>query len=407
MNFNERYLAEYIAEKLHTLVCVYTREKELLYFVNRMYNVESYQQNWRKKMEDFLLDLSGTPHDFPILSTSDKELVWCTVPMPERLILVGPVRFFIKIGIRRDITLNRLSDTRLNRVRTVEIPEFASCVLLLRNLCYEKTISENDFLTYNCNNRVSRDIDKNTYNTLFENYENETTHNSYAQEERMLSAIETGNMELLMLARKEDADGEYGIMAPNMERSFKNICIAVVTLASRAAIRGGLHPELAFSLCDSFVMEIEHVSNLMELGSIAENAKLKFCAMVKELKGRSAQSDKTSYHPLVSKAKDYIFRHLHEKIVLQEVADELHVNPNYLSLLFKKCESVSFSDFVMREKVSLSKSMLIYSTFSFAEIAMQLGFVSQSHFGMHFRAITGMTPKQFRDRFQATATRSH
>lgn len=407
MTFNERYLAEYVADKLHTLVCVYTREKELIYSVNRMYDVEAYQQNYRKTMEDFLLDLSGTPHDFPLLSTSDKELVWCTVPMPERLILVGPVRFFTRIGIRRDITLNRLSDTRLNRIRTVEIPEFTSCVLLLRNLCYEKTISENDFLTYNCHNRVSRNIDKNTYNTLFENRENETTHNSYAQEMRMLSAIETGNVELLMLAREEDAGGEYGIMAPSMERSYKNICIAVVTLASRAAIRGGLHPELAFSLCDSFVMEIEHVSNLMELGPITENAKLKFCAMVKELKERSVQSDKTSYHPLVSKAKDYIFRHLHEKIVLQDVANELRVNPNYLSMLFKKCESISFSDFVMREKVSLSKSMLIYSTFSFAEIAMQLGFVSQSHFGMHFRAITGMTPKQFRDRFQATATRSH
>ena len=345
MTFNERYLAEYVADKLHTLVCVYTREKELIYSVNRMYDVEAYQQNYRKTMEDFLLDLSGTPHDFPLLSTSDKELVWCTVPMPERLILVGPVRFFTRIGIRRDITLNRLSDTRLNRIRTVEIPEFTSCVLLLRNLCYEKTISENDFLTYNCHNRVSRNIDKNTYNTLFENRENETTHNSYAQEMRMLSAIETGNVELLMLAREEDAGGEYGIMAPSMERSYKNICIAVVTLASRAAIRGGLHPELAFSLCDSFVMEIEHVSNLMELGPITENAKLKFCAMVKELKERSVQSDKTSYHPLVSKAKDYIFRHLHEKIVLQDVANELRVNPNYLSMLFKKCESISFFRF--------------------------------------------------------------
>lgn len=397
---NIRYLAEKTAEKLHTLVCAYTPEREVAFVVNRMYDVTSYQEHFRKPLETFLLDLTGTPRDFPLLSTTDRELVFCTIPTPEYTFLVGPVRFFNKIGIRHDLTLNRLSDDRINRIHTIELPEYVACVLLLRNLFFDKIVSEDDFLTYNCNNKVSRDIEKNMYSTLFENRENETTHNSYAQEERMLSAIETGNPELLMLTRKEDAGGEYGVMAPNMERSVKNVCISVVTLASRAAIRGGLHPELAFSLCDCYVMEIEHVRNLMELAPITENAKLKFCTMVKELKDRSSQPD-PHYHPLVSKAKDYIFRRLHEKITLQETAALLNVNPNYLSLLFKKCENVSFSEFVMREKINLSKSMLIYSSFSFAEIAAQLGFVSQSHFGKNFHAITGMTPKQFRDRFRA------
>ena len=397
---NTEYLVELIAEKLHTLICVYTLDKKQISVVNRLYDVKDYAPYYQQ-MEDFLLDLSETPHNFPLLSSSDKQIVFCTIPTPERLYLIGPVRFFVTIDIRHNITLNRASDTKASRISQIEIPEYLSWILLFRNLFFEQIISESDFLTYNCNNTVTYDIGKSYYNTVFQRQESNTQHNSYAQEQRMLESIETGNLELLQMTREEAQDGEFGIMASNAERSYKNICISAITLASRAAIRGGVHPELAFSLCDSYVLSVERVVNLMELQPIVEGAKTKFAEMVKEIKSRQQLPSETSYHPLVNKCKDYIYNHLHDKIVLGDIAAMLGTNANYLSLIFHKCENISFSDFVLREKIELAKTMLIYSSFSYAEIAAQLAFASQSHFGKHFLALTGMTPKQYRNRFNA------
>ena len=80
----------------------------------------------------------------------------------------------------------------------------------------------------------------------------------------------------------------------------------------------------------------------------------------------------------------------------------LGTNPSYLSTLFKQYEGISFSDFVMREKINLAKSLLIYSQESYGQISATLGFSSQSHMGKHFKKLTGMTPIQFRQRYSKT-----
>ena len=50
-------------------------------------------------------------------------------------------------------------------------------------------------------------------------------------------------------------------------------------------------------------------------------------------------------------SKEYIFKHLHEKIRVQEIADYLHLNSSYLSELFKQQESMTLTDFILQEKV--------------------------------------------------------
>ena len=53
-----------------------------------------------------------------------------------------------------------------------------------------------------------------------------------------------------------------------------------ITLASRAAIQGGVHPELAFSLCDAYIMKIEQLKDLMDTQAVVEGAQTRFAMMV-------------------------------------------------------------------------------------------------------------------------------
>ena len=43
--------------------------------------------------------------------------------------------------------------------------------------------------------------------------------------------------------------------------------------------------------------------------------------------------------------------------------------------------------------------MLMYSAYSYIQIASYLGFASQSHFGQAFKKLTGMTPKTYREAY--------
>ena len=111
--------------------------------------------------------------------------------------------------------------------------------------------------------------------------------------------------------------------------------------------------------------------------------------------GRSAGGS----NPRIEQCKDYIFRHLHGKISVQDIADEVFLNPNYLSELFRQQEGITLTAFILKEKVNLTKNLLIYSPYTYSEIAAYLGFSSQSHLGKTFKKYTGLTMKQYRDRY--------
>jgi AraC family transcriptional regulator len=55
--------------------------------------------------------------------------------------------------------------------------------------------------------------------------------------------------------------------------------------------------------------------------------------------------------------------------------------------------------FVMRERVEEAKTMLVESKLSSSQIALTIGFSSQSHFVKVFRRFAGVSPKQYRAGF--------
>lgn len=282
-----------------------------------------------------------------------------------------------------------------------DVPVFIYSVLLLRNELLYPAIMAEELLARNSRDAGEADIQQYYTRMVFANRENNRHHNAYSQELRLTSAIERGDMTMVKQCQQEKASGELGTMATDMDRNVRNLSIAAVTLASRAAIRGGVNYELAFSLCDSYVMQIETLPDVRYLQPLVESAQRSFASMVHSIQSNAAQAQEV-YHPLVEKSKNYIYAQLHGKIVLNDVAATLGVNPSYLSTLFKQHEEISFTDFVLREKIELAKTLLLYSHATYAQIAATLGFSSQSHLGKYFKRQTGMTPIQFRRRFAAT-----
>ena len=65
-----------------------------------------------------------------------------------------------------------------------------------------------------------------------------------------------------------------------------------------------------------------------------------------------------------------------------------------------KDENITLTDFILKEKVKLARNLLSYSPYSYIEIATYLGFSSQSHLGKVFKKYTGMTMRQYREKYE-------
>lgn len=247
---------------------------------------------------------------------------------------------------------------------------------------------------------TSEDILKYYSDTVFLNQENQQQHNPYDQELRETQAIENGDMDQLQKSLEEIYSGQLGRLARDELRNIRNIAIVNAVLSSRAAIRGGLLPEISFTLCDAYIQKIEEINSTDALQKLMRECKFHYCQLVSDTKAERSMQKKKIPHSRITLCKNYIFSHLHQKLKVQDIAEELNTTPSYLADLFRLYEGQSISSFILHEKIKLVKNMLIYSPYTYSQIAAYLGFSSQSHLGAQFKKVTGFTLRQYRERFR-------
>ncbi|NJO41622.1 MAG: helix-turn-helix transcriptional regulator [Cyanobacteria bacterium RU_5_0] len=92
----------------------------------------------------------------------------------------------------------------------------------------------------------------------------------------------------------------------------------------------------------------------------------------------------------------YIHTHLDQDLSLAELAETLHLSPTYFATAFKQALDISPRQYVIQQRVERAKLMLSKTDLAIADIALQVGFASQSHLNLQFKRLTGTTPKQVR-----------
>jgi len=87
---------------------------------------------------------------------------------------------------------------------------------------------------------------------------------------------------------------------------------------------------------------------------------------------------------------------LNTRISLDELAEHLHLNASYFSRLFKKETSITFIEYVTRQKMERAKELLGEAKLTVGEICEQLGYDNQSYFIKTFKSLVGATPIEYR-----------
>lgn len=388
-------LLQYLSKKMHTHAYKLTIDGEITFSCCK---VLAFQDTYIKDKDflDFLLE--SLPQGIPCLRSIRQKDIYCIVTGHNAIYIVGPVSFASPVYLNCDYNELMLEEVIEKYVPQVNPDDYLEDILFLNHMITGVESTTEQIIETNClNHDHTGKVQKHFNDILFENHENNVHHNPYDQEMREFGSIENGDLIQLEKSLQEDYDGTIGTLAKDPLRNLKNLGIVLVTLASRAAIRGDLSPEISFSLSDSYIQQIEECKDLALVAPLAHKAEFQYAEMVHEIKEKQKGILKKQKNPRINKCKDFIFSHLHDRITLEDLAAEADCNPNYLSQLFKECEGISISGYILQEKINRAKNLLIYSDYSYIEIATYLGFSSQSHLGTQFKKHTGYTLRQYRE----------
>lgn len=391
---NYTALMNYISRLLHTAVRRFDRD-----FIETDYICARQDFDDSTLSADIIFYCQKLNDTIPILLDVNSRLVYGWVPDCGGAYLVGPVCFASPIFFTRSVQTAAISDTFLAQIAVCDFQDTISALLLIYNLHHSAQLDQNTFIQHSCVPEGSEAEPLKLYSEIvFKNQEYGQKHNPYAQELREQKGIELGDLELLKKSIEEDYTGTLGTLSKDSLRNEKYLGAAVLTLASRSAIRGGITPEVAFSLQDSYMQKIDECSSAPLIRQLIRNAEYTFAGIVQEQKDFRAGS-RAKENPCIERCKEYVFSHLHDKLEVADIARYLTLNANYLSEIFRVSEGITLKSYIQHEKIKLVKNLLIYSHYGYSEIATYLGFSSQSHLGKIFKQETGYTLSQYRREF--------
>jgi len=99
--------------------------------------------------------------------------------------------------------------------------------------------------------------------------------------------------------------------------------------------------------------------------------------------------------PWLNRAREMIVNHFRETLTLSQIAAQVGVHPVHLATTFRQKYGVTIGECVRKLRVEHACAEL-RGTLPLAVIALEAGFVDQSHFSKVFKSHVGTTPAKYR-----------
>lgn len=217
---------------------------------------------------------------------------------------------------------------------------------------------------------------------------------TYLAEQAAMRMVEQGNLDYGSVFDRLASSAQFSIQIKHeaATRDMKNAVISFITMVTRAAIRGGLDVESAYFLGGLYIRQVEQAGTFTELMRINATAYDDFVHRVHKVQKNSGVS------PAVRQCCEYIELHITEKLSLKQLAEKTGYAANYLAQKFKREMGCTVTQYINRQKVEQAKRLLRSDARDVQGISETLGFCNPSYFSETFRAVTGMTPGEFRQK---------
>lgn len=345
----------------------------------------------RREQFDKQITMSHTP----IIFTNEIGLMWVMVPQFEgteflRLYVLGP--FFVDDSppknLESELSKHGLSSSLrqeflnfLRKLPIISLSRIFEYAIMLYFCVTGERITVSD-LRYCESEQHAPEV--------YTQQELSDAHGTYKDEQEMLRMVREGDLNYQTHMNKLSVTGHLGKLSNgDTMRQMKNTVLVCVTLFSRAAIEGGLTPEVSYSLTDRYFQSIEACSTISDLVEIAHTMQADFIQRVHRCRTSHLSQP-------VQACCEYINLHLDDKFTLEQLSQQVGYTEYYLSKKFKREVGLTPNEYTRKARLERAALLLRTTQKDVQEISEQLQFCSQSYFADHFRRLFGITPTEYR-----------
>ncbi len=236
-------------------------------------------------------------------------------------------------------------------------------------------------------------IEQSLHEYLFKQREDNFEHASYSAEMSTVQPVKNGDLKAVERVIRQHKDFKLPSLSASPLQSAKFLFVADVTVCCRFCIEGGMPASESYGLSDLFIRKTDQCQTEDDVEELYGSMMREYARRMREYKKRRRELS-----PKVILSINYIQNHLHDRITVADIADELSMNASYLSTLFAKETGLSVSAYIREQKLNAAKHLLAYNDDSCTDIAEYLGFSGESHFSALFSKQEGISPKEYRKR---------
>lgn len=232
---------------------------------------------------------------------------------------------------------------------------------------------------------------KSPQDTIFSADLDNSHEGAWIAEQELIKNVELGNlMYHSALHNASLVSSGVKIFTGDSLTQAKFSSVIFIALCTRAAIKGGLSPDLAYTVGDHYLQSVESSDQISELVFINHSMYEDFIRRVNKCKVDSHISLP------VKSCCDYIQLHICEELLTDDIANKVGYTKYYLTRKFKEEVGMSINDYIKNKKIEYAKLLLTTSQESIQDISDKLNFCSRSYFSDTFKKIVGTPPNEYR-----------
>lgn len=176
---------------------------------------------------------------------------------------------------------------------------------------------------------------------------------------------------------------------PQNIASWEYITIPLLTVITRAAIRGGADSITVFQYYD------ECLPKFRENTSSTQFLSLFFSVVYKNAEFVNKFHQKNPHSFICRECEKYILSHINHSIKISDIAEACGYSERQIQRIFKKDLGMTVTEYINNEKLNHAALLLYATNYSISDICRSLGYISQSYFSKKFKEKYGCRPAEF------------
>ncbi|MBQ4344143.1 MAG: helix-turn-helix domain-containing protein [Erysipelotrichaceae bacterium] len=211
----------------------------------------------------------------------------------------------------------------------------------------------------------------------------------YYYENEALEAVTSGNVAKAMEMMRKMGGLDVAKRFALSRRSQKNSLIIFNSLLRKAIQKAGVHPYYIDEISSRYSQMIELVMDDNEYYMMMNMMMSDYCSYVQMYAANQ-------YSSLIRKIVNYINMDLSKTHSLQEIANHVNMNPNYISAQFKQETGMTITYYTNHQKMKRAAELLRDTQLSITAVAEAVGFLDLNYFSRLFKKQMGRSPSAFR-----------